>query len=106
MAEAAIVSIEVYKNTLLTAGIDFYNIEAEAGGCEVRYHETKIIPGIVSHPLSSQEGIKCLFCVLIIQVEDLPLLLQGLLLLKERFLKGDQNSGRYEVFPSTGYKST
>jgi len=63
MAEAAIVSIEVYKNTLLAVGIDFYNIEAEAKGCEVRYHETKIIPGIVSHPLSSQEGIGCLFCV-------------------------------------------
>lgn len=49
-----------YGQDALTIGIDIYNIEAEALGCEVKFHGDNSIPGIVSHPLADAfnlEGI-------------------------------------------------
>ncbi len=58
MAQAAIAAFETYAHDLVTVGIDIYNIEAEALGCEVRYHEdSSAIPGVVSHPLMHEETL-------------------------------------------------
>ncbi len=55
MADAAVAAFEVYEHDLVTVGIDIYNIEAEALGCRVRYHDTgTAIPGVISHPLMEQ----------------------------------------------------
>jgi len=50
MAEAAIESYRRYQHDLVTVGVDIYNIEAEALGCEIEATE-RSIPGVVSHPL-------------------------------------------------------
>lgn len=57
MAEAALASYEAYQHDLVTVGIDIYNIEAEAFGCEVSAGEGTSIPGIVSHPLVAQKEL-------------------------------------------------
>jgi len=54
MAEAALASYELYQHDLVTVGIDIYNIEAEAFGCEVSDGSDASIPGILSHPLAAQ----------------------------------------------------
>ena len=53
MADAAIAGYHAYQHDLVTVGIDIYNIEAEAFGCEVSDGEGASIPGIPSHPLAS-----------------------------------------------------
>ncbi|HEY3321158.1 MAG TPA: uroporphyrinogen decarboxylase family protein [Planctomycetota bacterium] len=54
MTEAALASYEMYKHDLVTVGIDIYNVEAEAMGCQVSAGDDQSIPGIVSHPLAGQ----------------------------------------------------
>ncbi|MGD0094523.1 MAG: uroporphyrinogen decarboxylase family protein [Planctomycetota bacterium] len=54
MAEAALASYELYRHDLVTVGIDIYNIEAEAFGCQVSAGADGSIPGTVSHPLAAQ----------------------------------------------------
>jgi len=58
MAQAHIAAYELYGHDAVTIGIDIYNIEAEALGCEVRYHDDFSIPGIVTHPLASEFSLK------------------------------------------------
>jgi len=56
MADAAITAYQTYGHDLVTVGIDIYNIEAEALGCTVRYHDDgPFIPGVASHPLEGAE---------------------------------------------------
>jgi len=56
MAEAATAAYRVYQHDLVTVGIDIYNIEAEALGCTVRYHDDgPSIPGVAAHPLEGPE---------------------------------------------------
>lgn len=50
MAQAAIKSYEVYQQDLVTVGIDIYNIEPEAFGCQVSKGDDGSIPGVKSHP--------------------------------------------------------
>ena len=52
MAEAALESFDRYRHDLVSVGVDIYNIEAEAFGCEVSDGEGASIPGILSHPLA------------------------------------------------------
>jgi uroporphyrinogen decarboxylase len=52
MAEAALASWERYRHDLVTVGVDIYNVEAEAFGCEVSDGSGGSIPGITSHPLA------------------------------------------------------
>lgn len=51
LEKAHIKAFETYGHDAVTVGIDVYNIEAEALGCEVRYHCDNSIPGIVNHPV-------------------------------------------------------
>ena len=50
--EAFIKAYQTYNPDVLTIGIDVYNIEAEALGCEVRYFNDNSIPGIITRPVS------------------------------------------------------
>ncbi len=52
MANAALASYSLYNHDLVTVGIDVYNVEVEAFGCEIRTPEDFSIPGVVGHPLS------------------------------------------------------
>ncbi len=52
LADAQVAAWRAYGHDLVTVGIDVYNLEAEALGCEVRFHEDRSVPGIVSHPLA------------------------------------------------------
>jgi len=53
MAEAALAGYRTYGHDLVTVGIDIYNIEAEAFGCEVSDGSGKSIPGVVRNPLAA-----------------------------------------------------
>jgi len=52
MAQAHITAHEIYSPDAVTVGIDIYNIEAEALGCQIRFYEDNSIPGILTHPLT------------------------------------------------------
>jgi len=52
MAAAAVRGHELYDHDLVTVGIDLYNIEAEALGCELSDGAGNSIPGVTSHPLA------------------------------------------------------
>ena len=52
-AQAALKSLEVYGHDLVTVGIDIYNVEVEAFGCELSYGSERSIPGVTSHPMAS-----------------------------------------------------
>lgn len=47
IVEAQECAFEHYGHDLVTVGVDIYNVEAEALGCEVRYYDSEDIPGIV-----------------------------------------------------------
>lgn len=51
MAQAAIDAYRTYSHDLVTVGIDIYNVEAEAFGCEVSDGSGKSIPGVIRNPL-------------------------------------------------------
>ena len=50
LEEAQVKAYEIYSHDAVTVGIDVYNIEAEALGCKIRYHQDNSIPGVISHP--------------------------------------------------------
>ena len=52
MAQAALKAYELYQHDLVTVGIDIYNIEPEALGCEVSRGDDGSIPGVKTHPLA------------------------------------------------------
>lgn len=52
MCEAHVKAFEIYEHDIVNVGIDVYNIEAEALGCKVKYHEDNSIPGISTHIFS------------------------------------------------------
>lgn len=56
LEEALIEAYNFYGHDSLTVGIDVYNIEAEALGCKIRFHEDFSIPGVISHPF--EEGFE------------------------------------------------
>lgn len=51
-AEAALASWRLYGHDLVTVGIDIYNVEAEAFGCEISAPPGNFVPGMKSHPLA------------------------------------------------------
>ncbi len=57
MAQAALKAYELYDHDLVTVGVDLYNVEAEALGCPLSAGEGNSIPGVVSHPLASQDAL-------------------------------------------------
>jgi uroporphyrinogen decarboxylase len=58
LLEALDKEIEVYDPDLLTVGIDVYNVEAEAVGCEVRYFgRSPDVPGIVGPIVEGPGGL-------------------------------------------------
>jgi uroporphyrinogen decarboxylase len=54
MARAALAAYNTYKLDLVTVGIDCYNVEPEAWGCELSYNAEFAVPGILTHPLGEQ----------------------------------------------------
>ncbi len=54
LEKAQLRAYELYGHDAITVGIDVYNIEAEALGCEVRYYNNNSIPGIITHPLEER----------------------------------------------------
>ena len=56
MAEAHIAAQRLYKTGAITVGMDIYNIEAEALGCEIRFYDDASIPGILTHPLTLDDS--------------------------------------------------
>jgi len=52
MAQAHIEAYKLYRPDAVTVGMDIYNIEAEALGCQIRFYNDESIPGIITHPLS------------------------------------------------------
>jgi len=52
MAQAHIAAHRLYRHSVVTVGIDIYNIEAEALGCQLRFYEDESIPGILTHPMT------------------------------------------------------
>lgn len=55
LEEAHIKAYEKYRHNIITVGIDVYNIEAEALGCKIKYHDDYSIPGAVSHPWANYD---------------------------------------------------
>ena len=56
IAAAHIQAYKLYHPDSITIGIDIYNIEAEALGCQVRFYNDASIPGIVSRPLTHESA--------------------------------------------------
>jgi uroporphyrinogen decarboxylase len=54
MARAALSAYDTYRHDLVTVGIDCYNVEPEAWGCELSYNDESAVPGILTHPLDRQ----------------------------------------------------
>jgi uroporphyrinogen decarboxylase len=52
MAQAALKAYELYQHDIVTVGIDIYNIEPEALGCQVSRGDDGSIPGVKTHPLA------------------------------------------------------
>lgn len=53
MAQAALKAYELYQHDIVTVGIDIYNIEPQAFGCEVSQAEDGSVPGVKTHPLAN-----------------------------------------------------
>ncbi|UCD52335.1 MAG: hypothetical protein JSW27_06795 [Phycisphaerales bacterium] len=58
MAQAALKAYELYQHDIVTVGIDIYNIEPEALGCEVSKGENGSIPGVKTHPLAYASALE------------------------------------------------
>ncbi len=56
--EGQLAAYEMYRHDLVSVGVDIYNIEAEALGCEVRYFSDQTIPSITGPIVSSREDLK------------------------------------------------
>ena len=54
LVEAQMKAYSIYGHDAVTVGVDVYNIEAEALGCKIKYHEDNSIPGVISHPFERQ----------------------------------------------------
>ncbi|MCL2360694.1 MAG: hypothetical protein FWC73_02635 [Defluviitaleaceae bacterium] len=52
LARAHIAVFEQYRPDGVTVGMDIYNIEAEALGCQVCFYDDESIPGIMTHPIT------------------------------------------------------
>jgi uroporphyrinogen decarboxylase len=46
IVEAQLCAYERYQHDLVTLGVDIYNVEAEAVGCDIHYYDSDDIPGI------------------------------------------------------------
>ncbi len=58
LEEAQVRAYQLYKHDAVTVGIDVYNIEAEALGCEVKFHEDNSVPGIITHPFAENYDLE------------------------------------------------
>ena len=54
LAAAALEAYRLYAHDIVTVGIDIYNVEAEAFGCELSGGEGSSIPGVTTHPLAGE----------------------------------------------------
>ena len=61
MEQAHVESYLLYRPDAVTVGIDVYNIEAEALGCKIKFHEDCSVPGIIEHPFSESYNMDSLF---------------------------------------------
>ena len=52
LAKAHMEAYKLYRPDAVTVGMDIYNIEAEALGCQIRFYNDASIPGILTHPMS------------------------------------------------------
>jgi len=59
MAEAHIQAWKRYRHGAVTVGIDVYNAEAEALGCEIRFFQDNSVPGIISRPGDGLDVDEC-----------------------------------------------
>lgn len=58
LSQAILTEWETYKPDLITVGLDVYNIEAEALGCEIRYYShTKDVPVIKKPAFMTEEDL-------------------------------------------------
>lgn len=53
LVDAVLAEYEIYRPDMLTVGVDVYNIEAEALGCEVKFGEALHATPVVSKPAIS-----------------------------------------------------
>lgn len=58
LEEAQVQSYLLYKHDAVTVGVDVYNIEAEALGCKIKFHNDNSIPGVISHPFSEEYDLE------------------------------------------------
>lgn len=56
--KSQIKAYEMYENDAVTVGVDVYNIEAEALGCTIKYHDDDSVPGIKGHVFKENIDIK------------------------------------------------
>ena len=64
LEEAQVQSFLLYKPDAVTVEVDVYNIEAEALGCKIKYHEDCSIPGVIEHPFSEAYKLNSIsFCI-------------------------------------------
>lgn len=50
---------EIYRPDLLTVGLDVYNVEAEALGCEIKYYDDSTdVPGVARHLCDSLDEVR------------------------------------------------
>ncbi|HHV97354.1 MAG TPA: hypothetical protein GXX37_12945 [Clostridiaceae bacterium] len=61
MEQAHVESYLLYRPDAVTVGIDVYNIEAEALGCKIKFHEDCSIPGIIEHPFLESYNLDSLY---------------------------------------------
>jgi len=61
MAKAHIEAFRMYCPDSVTVGMDIYNIEAEALGCQIRFYDDESIPGVLTHPLSLDDDFSIAF---------------------------------------------
>lgn len=88
MAQAHIEAWRRYGHDAVTVGIDVYNTEAEALGCEVRFYGDNSIPGIVGRPGADWETCDYLSeldaaCTDAVEKGRLPLMLRAARLVKD-----------------------
>jgi uroporphyrinogen decarboxylase len=57
IVESQLASYEIYKHDLISVGLDIYNIEQEALGAKVIYHNNEKIPSVEEYLVQSKEDL-------------------------------------------------
>ncbi|KLU60664.1 uroporphyrinogen decarboxylase [Peptococcaceae bacterium CEB3] len=56
LVDGQLAAYERYRHDLVVVGLDIYNVEAEALGCQVDFYTSTDIPGVVKHVLAEDSG--------------------------------------------------